>query len=344
MPRIWLWRPRRPTLKSTTPNTLRALTALLVTSLFALHPLAQDPAPVGGVSARALDPAQLTKDAQGFLDREDPVRAGRAWRELLELDETHVQAWLGLGRVRLMLGEGEGAVDCAAEVLALSPEDQDGMALMVRSTIRCRRFHEAVRLAERYVRRVGAAKAGAELLSAQASSLFRVQRNDESANLYQRVLELDPNHGEAHLRLGSGLTPPRAAAPNEHLAAAVAALDAGDDDAALDSLRAALLLDPGHPVAHRLMGDTLFLRKARTTMASTDSDFLALRALLPTPDLQGVPVSEFIPAYDELSPERQRVVRRSLALFGSRLRKLVVIGGRHDLLGELERTHGRTVP
>ena len=242
-----------------------------------------------------------------------------------------------MGRVHLMLGDGESAVDCAAEVLAGSPRDQDGMALMVRSTIRCRRFHEAVRLAARYVRQVGD-DAGAALLSSQASALFRVQRNDEAAVIYRRVLALDPVHGEAHLRLGSGLTPPREAARSDELAAAVEALRAGDDDAAVGFLQQALEADPGHPVAHRLLGDTLFMRKARTTMAATDEDFLALRALLPDPKLDGVRIADFIPSYDDLSPNRQLVVRRSLGLFESRLEKLIVLGGRHDLLSELERT------
>jgi hypothetical protein len=51
-----------------------------------------------------------------------------------------------------------------------------------------------------------------------------------------------------------------------------------------------------------------------------------------------LPIAEFVPGYAVLSAERRSVVDRTAAMFRSRLPKLVAIGGRHDLLTELERT------
>jgi hypothetical protein len=45
-----------------------------------------------------------------------------------------------------------------------------------------------------------------------------------------------------------------------------------------------------------------------------------------------------VPAYAGLSPARRAVVDRAIAWFGRRLGRLVAIGGRHDLLAEIERT------
>ncbi|MBL8751687.1 MAG: hypothetical protein JNK15_00185, partial [Planctomycetes bacterium] len=122
------------------------------------------------------------------------------------------------------------------------------------------------------------------------------------------------------------------------LAAAVAMLDLGERAQAIVLLQELLRERPGHPVAHRLLGETLFAQKAASAMAATDPAFLALAAELPRPDVRGLPIAEFVPGYARLSPERRAVVDRTAAMFRSRLAKLVAIGGRHDLLTELERT------
>jgi len=316
------------------PLSPRPLLAAVLLCGAVLGLRAQAPIPSPGPAT------ELEAHGAALLEREDPVAARAAFLQLLAVDPDSVTGRLGLGQVHLMLGDGEAAVGRALSLLADDSLHQDAMALFVRSTIRCRRFHEAVRSAESFVDRVQAAGGtpGASLLAAQASALFRVQRNDEAAALYRRVLQFDPRHGEAHLRLGSGLTPPRAAATTPALQRAAAALGHGARAAAVEALQVVLDDDPGHPVAHRLLGEALFVEKAATTMAAEDPAFVELRDLLPTPALDDVPVEEFIPAYADLSAERQVVVRRSLALFSSRLRKLVVLGGRHDLLGALERT------
>lgn len=321
-----------------TRRSLADAFAFVLSGLASLPAAAQTPAPAPVVERAA----EGTAEARGFdlLEREDPVAARDLFDELLASDSDNQRARVGLGRAWLMLGNGDRAMAGASTALQADPLDQDAMALWVRGAIRSRQFNQAVIRGERYRARVEAAgePIGAPLLAALGSALFRVQRNDEAAAVYREVLVRDPLHAEAHLRLGSGLTAPREADVTPELVRAVEAQRGGDRERAIELLRSALRADPGHPVAHRLLGDALFQRTAEASMAAHDPSYAALQRLLPVPELDGVPVAEFVPAYPELSPERQAAVRRSLSLFSSRLAKLVMIQGRHDLLFELERT------
>ena len=103
-------------------------------------------------------------------------------------------------------------------------------------------------------------------------------------------------------------------------------------------LRAVLRREPLHPIAHRLLGETVFAQRTAMGMAASDPAFLALAAAMPKPDVRGLPVAEFVRAYPTLSPTRRVVVERTAAMFGSQLGRLCAVGCRHDLLGELERT------
>jgi hypothetical protein len=69
-----------------------------------------------------------------------------------------------------------------------------------------------------------------------------------------------------------------------------------------------------------------------------DEAFAALRRAVPRPDVRGLPIATFVPGYRQLAPERRSVVERTAGVFKKQLEKLVAVGGRHDLLHELERT------
>lgn len=273
---------------------------------------------------------------QQLLDGEDPVGARDAYRRALQLAGDVAEPQIGLGRAHLMLGHSQFAVAYGEAALAREPGNQDGMALVVRALIRAREFEAAVQRSDAWLQETP--QVGPELLAARGSALFRVQRIEDAALAYRRVVVQDPLQPEAHLRLGSGLLPPTTATISAPLRAAVEALLAGDRVRAIERLRAVLRSEPNHPIAHRLLGETLFAQRTATGMVSTDPAFAGLAELVPRPDVRRLPVVDFVPAYRSLSPSRRAVVDRTMAMFGSHLDKLVAIGGRHDLLGELERT------
>ena len=333
-------RPLRPV-----PSSSRHLPRLLlrVVLAFALAAtgaplLAQAPAP-GGEGGAGTAAAHARVGAEQ-LELEDPVAAWHAFRCAVALGADAADCHVGLGRTHLMLGRSAHALAYAELALRLAPDDAAGMALCVRALIRARQFDDAVRRAGSFV--ANARSADPELLAARASALFRVQRTDDAAAAYRRVVAATPLHAEAHLRLGSGLLAPCTVTIPVELERAAAALAADDLEAAIPLLRAVLAREPGHPIAHRLLGETLFAQKTAASMAASDAAFAALDAALPQPDVRGLPVAQFLPAYRELSPSRRRVVDRTMAMFGRHLGRLVAVGARHDLLRELERTTDAT--
>ena len=81
-----------------------------------------------------------------------------------------------------------------------------------------------------------------------------------------------------------------------------------------------------------------FARRAAESMALRDESFRALAEVMPRPRVGALPVAAFVPGYARLSPARRRVIDRTAAMWAGKLDKLVAVGGRHDLLDELERT------
>lgn len=298
--------------------------------------LAQTAAPLADrhLAARS-EAATLALLGEELLENEDPVRAHETFRTLRSLDPAEVSAWIGLGRAELLLGRPARALAHANRALALDPLDDGAIELKVRALIRDRRFDEAVAFS---TRAVAADRGGPGTLAAHASALFRIQRNDEAASFYRSVLDAEPDHAEAHLRLGSGLTSPRAVVPAPALRDAVGFLRAGRLDAGVDRLRAVLHADPGNPVAHRLLGEALFQTRARHSMACCAPEFARVAELLPEPQVDARIAALFMPDFPGLTGERREVAERALAVFGSRIPELIRKGGGHDLLAEAERT------
>jgi tetratricopeptide (TPR) repeat protein len=294
--------------------------------------LAQSPAP----GAAAPPATAWLRHGSGLLDSEDPLGAWDAFRRARATGGDELGCHVGLGRAHLMLGRSTFAIAYAEAALAISGASQDAMALCVRALIRGRAFEDAVRRAGVFVRRAN--EPNGELLAAQGSALFRVQRIDEAAAAYRRVGALEPTNAEAHLRLGSGLLPPTEVTIPRELELAVADLLADRRERGIERLHAVLATSPQHPIAHRLLGEALFAQRTAASMAAGDPAFAALAAALPVPDVRRLPIGQFVPGYQQLSPARKLVVDRTAAMFGERFEKLIAVGARHDLLRELERT------
>lgn len=269
------------------------------------------------------------------LDREDPLAAVQAFGAARELIPDDVDAIVGSGRAELSIGFAERARQRAEIALALRKDDDAALALMVRALIRDRRFTDAVRTGSDAVARE---IAGVETLAAHASALYRVQRNDEAAATYAQVLEFDPLHEEAHVRLGSGLTAPRTFTPSPLLRAGIGALRDGRHADALLAFRGELDADPTNPVAHRLVGETLFAVRTARALASNSENFAKVLRLATVGAVDEDLAGEFMPQFATLSAPRRAVALRTLALFHRHLPQLVQKGARHDLLAEDERT------
>ncbi len=283
----------------------------------------------------------LRESGHALLEAEDALGAQQIFRQVLAVARDDHSALLGMGRSYLLQGRAELALRYADAALRLAFDDPSAHALRIRALLRGRQFTAAqkysVQILE-FFEDTERMPAGADLLAAHASALFRVQQNDAAAEIYHRVLLIDPLNEEAHLRLGSGLTPPRDVLPVASLRLAVNAARRGRHADAIAALARCLEEDPGNPIAHRLLGETLFNMRASSSMAGSAEEFLHLQAALPTPKLGKLPVDEFMPQFEGLRGDRRRVATRALALFGSRLGRIVAMGGRHDLLLEDQRT------
>jgi len=313
------------------PSTLPAFLRLSLALVLGTFLRAQAPAPGGA----AVGP-WLQQGAE-LLEREDPTGALQAFRQAVgEPLPSPADGLLGLGRAHLMLGRSHEALRYGEAVLQQTPRHGEAMALVVRALIRSRQFDEAVHRSALFLRR--SETPTAELQAARASALFRVQRTDEAATVYQQVLQLDQQHAEAHLRLGSGLLAPAPSPVLPAMRTAVAAARRGEHARAAELLQAVLAEAPGHAVAHRLLGEALHAQRTERSMASADPTFAALQAYLPPPSVQKLPIADFVPGYGQLGPSRRQVVDRAMAMFGRRLPKLLAVGASHDLLLELERT------
>ncbi len=297
---------------------------------------AQAPAPGAEVSpGRSEDAAALVARAEDQLRREDPLGARASFLALRALEPDGIAALVGLGRVELLLGRPEVALGYADRALDLDEASDAATALRIRALIRARRFQDAVTYS---ARAVDQPRNGVEVLAAHASALFRTQQNDEARICYEQVVAREPLHAEAHLRLGSGLLPPSAAVVSPALARAIRTLRAGQLTAARGELLDVLRSEPGHPIAHRLLGETLYRLRAEDCFAATHVSFQAVRTQSRGPDPDRALVAAFVPGFEALSPHRAEAVLHALGLFGSRLAALVRKGGSHELLSEDVRT------
>jgi tetratricopeptide (TPR) repeat protein len=263
------------------------------------------------------------------------VTAARDFRKAALDDAMGPEPFVGMGRALLLQGSAEAALGCARDALRVQPDFVPAVALAVRSLIRLRQFDAALLESRMAVKDLDP---DPELLAAHASALYRVQRNEEAAAVYREVLVLDPWNEEAHVRLGSGLSAPRRIEVGPKLRAAVTALRSGEDARALRLLREELAAAPGHPVAHRLVGETLFRQRSQRSVLRHLGHFERAWRLSTPPAIAESLEADFVGGVSTLSPTRRAVVSRVLGTFGSRLPAILTKGGRHDLLLEEERT------
>lgn len=297
---------------------------------------AQEPAPHPAPPSEPRPAELVLHRGRDLLEHNDPVEALSCFRRAQVLAPDGPEVWPWLARGHLELGAAGLTLRYVVAAAGTAPAPELA-ALEVRARLRARDFDGALARAEAALQAPGGER-NSELLAAYASALFRQQRNDEAAAAYRRVLALDPFSVEAHTRLGSGLTAPCTAERTVDLSDGVRLMQQGDHAAAVAAFERVLRAADGHPIAHRLLGETLLGQRFALSMPATAPEFARLRAAWPEPVIDERVLLRFMPAFASLNAPRRAAARRALALFHTRLSRLVAMGGCHDLLDELERT------
>ena len=286
--------------------------------------------------ASRVEVSELVDRAQRWLETEDPLRALAAYSRVRAVAPRDLAGLLGMAETYLFIDRPGLALHYVEELRRVDPDRHDAIGLHVRILIRAGHFERALAVSTDAVQQ--ALRPGVDLLAAHASALFRAQRTVDAAEVYQRLLVRVPRHAEAHLRLGSGLLPPRHAPRVRAISDGILLQRAGELTAAAGKFAGALEDHPGHPVAHRLLGEVLYGERFARSVVQEAECFRRLEDSTPTPSLAGLPVDEFLPGLADLTGSRRKVAARTLKLFGSMLQRIVSLRGRHDLLREDERT------
>jgi tetratricopeptide (TPR) repeat protein len=284
-------------------------------------------------------PTILDSIGQRALAAGDPVLAFAAYRAMQMRAGTSVRdrhaARLGLGRCWLMVAEPELALAYADALIAERGDDAAAWALRVRALLRDGDFSLALQAADEATARVAA---DPELRAARAAALFRNQRLSEAEAEYRSVLREDPIHAEALVRLGTGLLPPRPAAPAPELHEAASLQRRGRYDDARLLLASVLGREPEHPTGLRMLGELVI-------SMDRDRSPLLVSGVLPRLWQEMAPVIAldtglrgFFPDWQVLDADRRRMVVLGARPFTRQLGRVAAAGGSHDLLLECERT------
>jgi tetratricopeptide (TPR) repeat protein len=272
----------------------------------------------------------LDWSGRAALEAEHPVLARDLYRQLLAESPGDRRGLHGLGRTWLLLGRAFEARCYAEALIETLPDDTDAHELLVRSLLLGLDHQASLDAAERAMRLVSTPTAG--LHAAHGSALFRMRRNLEAASAYRLALGSDPNHAEAHLRLGSGLSGSSGRELPPQVAQAAGWITTGEVDLAIACLQSQVAQPSPHPVAQRLLGEALLERKLRGAWLLHSDAAWELDRLLPDPVLDHGFLAAFFPGYGKLRPTQQRTVRRASALLVSDLRRVLTMGGSHDFL------------
>jgi tetratricopeptide (TPR) repeat protein len=278
----------------------------------------------------------LEAAGRAALEAEHAVLARTLYRALLAQHPREPRGLLGLGRAWLLLGRGFEATRYGEAAVAERPFHSETQELQVRALLLSGQYEEALRRAERALFLIERPSAG--LLSAHGSALFRMRRHTEAAAAYRRALAIDPMVAEASLKLGSGLAEPGEAAPLPGIEQVMTFLERREFTPALAILRKDLGDRPGHPVALRLLGETLLDQKLQGAWFQHDPDAPPLLWELPAERVDPEVLGRFFPDFAGLSPSRQKIVLRAAGLFWPDLERVDKLGGSHDIVASQART------
>lgn len=167
--------------------------------------------------AAALDPnygAALVRQGDLLLEG-DPARAGRLYRQALDLDAADATAWAGLGKQERMEGRGKEALRSFSRAVVLAPDYAEAHYAIAMLLISAGKSQEAAE----HLRRHAAGGAApidrdplfrdlirmgqtAGSLRRDAERLSKAGRLDEAASLLERAIAIDVSGSTSRVHLG----------------------------------------------------------------------------------------------------------------------------------------------
>jgi tetratricopeptide (TPR) repeat protein len=162
--------------------------------------------------------------------------AEQIYRQILNIDPNHVDAWHLLGVVNAQLGRHQAGVECMRRALALKPDLAGAHCNLGNALRELGKADEAVACYRRALELMPEVAGVHNNLGAALRDLGRL---DEAIGCYRRALELTPDYAEAHNSLGAALH------------------DQGELDQAVACYRRALDLRADYAEAHNNLGNAL---------------------------------------------------------------------------------------
>jgi protein O-GlcNAc transferase len=215
--------------------------------------------------------------------------AEQLYRQILQADPNHFQAWHLLGALAYQVGAHAGAIDCLTRAIAINPasgEVRNSLGVALRAA---GRLDEARTCLEEAVRLMPEFSGGLHNLGLV---LTEQKRYREAEECFRRAIRIKPDYAEAHYALGNALRPqgnsdeaiacyrqaialqPNHARAMNNLGYALKTL--GRLDEALASIEQALHIEPNSSVSHNNLGTVLHQQRRFDEAVASYQKALAL--------------------------------------------------------------------
>jgi protein O-GlcNAc transferase len=142
--------------------------------------------------------APLVNLANMALDRGQPIKALAAFRQAREAAPNDPGALLGLGRAFADRGDYGASLAAVDQALALRPDDLNGLSARGRALFHLKKFEEAAATYDKAL----AIQPSDDLRISRAKAARALGRSKEAADVYQAILDRNPDHVEALMALG----------------------------------------------------------------------------------------------------------------------------------------------
>ncbi len=127
------------------------------------------------------------------------TEAGQLWQRCLTQDPKYGDAYYGLGYIAQKNGEHDKAVELFQKVMQLAPADKRAPYLIADSLVSINRPREAIQILSGYLEASSRVPVG--VLACLGQAYYSLDDFDNARAVYQRALQLAPDHRKAHYGL-----------------------------------------------------------------------------------------------------------------------------------------------
>ncbi len=82
---------------------------------------------IPGCGGDKKQPDALLDNARNLIEQQDYHRAAQVYRQVVAADPDAIQAWSGLARARMQLGDTKGAADAYRQIIRIDPENNEAL-------------------------------------------------------------------------------------------------------------------------------------------------------------------------------------------------------------------------